>query len=221
MAPRSRQARPYLIGVLAFAAVAHLGLGSQAFGQVGLSDWQASLILLAMVAFRSITLPIYEMRGGRGRLQRLPAAVQRALLRLRSQFVEETTVSLSVGGVLIPLGASVYVMAQSASLALDVINASFVVVAIVELIRLALLRAHVLRPVGKLVPMVALALGWMLPSEHWSAVVYVSGFVAALVTIDLPALNDLQTIGTHKVVIGGDASFGTVFLSCGLSLLFT
>lgn len=212
---------PYLIGVLAFAALTHLGLCSKALSQVGLSDWQASLTLLVMLACRSIAMPVHVMRGGRVRLQRFPPAVQQTLLRLRSPFVEDTTIAVSVGGVLIPMGVSIYVMAQNAPNALEVFNASILVIGIVELVRLALLRAHVLRSVGWLAPVVALLFGWTLQAEHRSAVVYVSSLVAVLTTVDFPGLNDLQAIGAAELVIGGEASFAAIFIGCTLSLLFT
>lgn len=212
---------PYFIGVLAFAAVTHLGLGSHALSQVGLSDWEASLTLLSMLACRSIAIPVHVMRGGRARLQRFPVAVQRVLLRLRSPFVEDTTIAISVGGVLIPLGVSVYVVAQNASNSLDVFNAAILVIGIVELVRLALLRAHVLRSVGWLAPVVALSFGWTLQAEHRSTMIYVSSLVGVLATIDLPSLNNLQAIGAAKIVFGGEASFAAIFTGCALSLLFT
>lgn len=218
---RSGQTWPYFVGVLAYAAVSHLGLGSEALKQVGLSDWQASLILLAMVACRAIARPVYVVRGGGQRLQRLPAAVQRALLRLRSPFAEETTIALSMGGVLIPLAVSVYIMVRNAPNALELFNTTILVAGIVELVRLALLRVQVVRPPGWLAPVVALLLGWTLQAEHRSAVVYVSSLVAVLTTVDLPGLNDLQAIGAAEIVIGGEASFAAIFMGCALSLLFT
>ena len=101
------------------------------------------------------------------------------------------------------------------------LNSSVIVIGIVELVRLALLRAHILRPTGLLAPVVALMLGWALQSEHRSAVVYVSSLVAVLATDDLPGLADLRAISAAKIVIGGEASFGAIFLGCALSMLFT
>ena len=121
-----REAWPYLIGVITFTVATHLGLGSRALNQVGLSGWQASLTLLAMLACRNIALPVHLIQAGRKRLQQLPAAVQRALLRLRSPFVDHTTIAISVGGVLIPVGVAVYVMSQNTTNPLDVFNSGSV-----------------------------------------------------------------------------------------------
>ena len=217
----SRRNWPYVVAVIAFGVAARLGLGSQALSQVGLSAGWSSLVLLAMLACRDLTVPAHVMRGGRQRLHRLPAGVQRVLLRMRAPFAEETAVLVSVGGVLIPLGVLVYMTAQDGSSALAVFNASILVIGVVELVRLALLRAHVLRRFASIAPVVALLMGWTLGADHRAALVCVSGFVAVLATADLPVLSDLQTIGTREVVIGGDASFGAIFLNYVLSMLFT
>lgn len=215
-----RRVWPYVAGVLAFAAATRLGLGSQALDRVGLSAGWAFVILSAMLACRELTLPVYVMQGGQQRLRRLPVGVQRVVLRINSPFFEDTAVSVSGGGVLVPLAASIYAIAHDVPNAVEVLNASALTIGIVELVRLALLRAN-LGSVGLLAPVVALLLGWTLPVGHRTALVLVSGFVAVLATTDLPVLNDLQTIGRPKIVIGGEASFGAIFLNCMFSLLFT
>lgn len=139
---------------------------------------------------------------------------------MRAPFAEDTVVLVSVGGVLIPLGVLLYMTAHDSS-ALAVFNASILVIGVVELVRLALLRAHVLRRFASIAPIVALLMGWILGADHRAALVCVSGFVAVLATADLPVLSDLQTIGAREVVIGGDASFGAIFLNYVLSMLFT
>ena len=211
---------PYLAGIVVFAIAVKVGMASAALDQLGLSAESAVLLLLMTVACRTVCLRMCVMRGGRQRLKRFPDVIQRAVLKWRKPFIEETAVALNVGGVLIPLGISLYELLH-ASLGPSLLwIASIFVVGVTQIVRRKAICGVMVRPFVLVAPVVALLLGWSLGAEHRAAFTYVSGFVGILAGADLLELHDLQNIGIREVVIGGDASFDAIFLNQMFSLLF-
>jgi uncharacterized membrane protein len=209
---------PYLAGIVVFAIAVKVGMARAALDQLGLSAESAMLLLLMTVACRSVSLRLCTMRGGRQRLKRFPEVIQRAVLKWRKPFIEETAVALNVGGVLIPLGISLYELLH-ASLGPSLLwIASIFVVGVTQIVRRKAICG--VRPFVLVAPVVALLLGWSLGAEHRAAFTYVSGFVGILAGADLLELHDLQNIGIREVVIGGDASFDAIFLNQMFSLLY-
>lgn len=178
------------------------------------------LLLLATVACRSISLRLYVMRGGRRRLQRFPEVVQRAVLKWRNPFVEETVVALNVGGVLIPLGLSLYELFHASVGSPQLLIFAIYAVGVAQIVRRPPTSGAMVIPVILVAPVVALLLGWTLGAEHRAAFTYISGFAGILAGADLMDLSDLRNIGKPEIVIGGDATFDSIFLNQLFSLMF-
>jgi uncharacterized membrane protein len=128
-----------------------------------------------------------------------------------------TTIAVNVGGAVVPVLISLYVLAHHAS----VIIQSFIGIAIVSAVvhRWA-------RPIPGLgiatpmfiPPVVAALSAWVLTSlaggyQHVDAVAYVSGVIGTLIGADLTNLDKLRGLGAPVASIGGAGTFDGVFLT--------
>ena len=211
---------PYLSGIVAFAASVQFGIAGATLDQLGISAESAMLLLLATVACRSASLRLFVMGGGRQRLQRFPEVIRRALLKWRKPFSDESAIALNVGGGLIPLAFSLYELMRTSIGSPQLLIVSIYAVAVAQIVRRPPIRAAMAIPFVLVAPQVALLLGWTLGAEHRAAFTYVSGFAGILAAAALSDLGDLRNIGRPEIVIGGDATFDSIFLIQLFSLLF-
>jgi uncharacterized membrane protein len=207
--------------VLAFAALIQLGLGGATLERLDLPAWAAISMLVLIVAFRPLSLRLGVMTNGRVRQQRLPQAVQQAVLRWRAPFAEHTAISLDVGGAIVPLCFAVYALWRDPLSSPQLLFASVVVAGVTEFGLRSMLRNTGRVPVVLRSPACAVLLGWALGAEHRAALTCASGLAGILTGADLLHLPDLRYIGAAKVVIGDDASFDAVFVNQMASLLLS
>jgi len=124
---------------------------------------------------------------------------------------EGTVVALNVGGALIPILVSLYLVARTGMPGRMLIGTA-VVAAIVHQI------AYIVPGVGIAVPMlvpplVAAGVALMLAFRRAPPVAYVSGSMGTLVGADLLNLRQIGRLGSPLVSIGGAGTFDGVFLT--------
>ena len=122
-----------------------------------------------------------------------------------------TVVALNVGGALIPILVSLYLMAHTGMLGRMLIGTA-VVAAIVHQI------AYVVPGLGIAVPMlvppiVAAGVALVLAFRRAPPVAYVSGSMGTLIGADLLNLRQFWRLGAPMVSIGGAGTFDGVFLT--------
>ena len=122
-----------------------------------------------------------------------------------------TVVTLNVGGALIPIQVSLYLMAHTGMLGRMLIGTA-VVAAIVHQI------AYVVPGLGIAVPMlvppiVAAGVALVLAFRRAPPVAYVSGSMGTLIGADLLNLRQFWRLGAPMVSIGGAGTFDGVFLT--------
>lgn len=205
--------------ILAFLfALIEIHVISYAFEAVGLPPEVAFLALMASLIGSYINIPIARLDGGGTH----PVEIVNSFgVRYRVPHhlaAGSTTVAINVGGAIVPIGISIYVLLHNPVAILP----SAIGVAIV-----ALVVHRFARPVeglGIAVPMfippvVAALAGYFLGGyvlatpECRDVVAFVSGVAGALIGADLANLGKLKDLGAPVASIGGAGTFDGIFLT--------
>jgi uncharacterized membrane protein len=198
-----------LLGV--FVLLVEMRVLTYAYRKVGVRPRYAFAVMLLSLIGSHVNIPLYAIPAQRvlrpqeyvmfGRVYVVPEVVDRG----------ETVVAMNVGGALIPILVSLYLLART-----GLYRRALVGVAIVAVVVHAL--ARVVPGVGIAVPMivpplVAAAAGLLLSFRRAPPVAYVAGSLGTLIGADLLNLGSVASIGAPVVSIGGAGTFDGVFLT--------
>jgi uncharacterized membrane protein len=204
--------------ILAFLFVLlEIGVIQHAFLAIGLPPEMAFLALFASLIGSYINIPLTKIASGPTHPQELVSSFG-VRYRLPMRYAgATTTLAINVGGALVPVLISIYVlMMQPVAILPAVIGVAIV----------ALVVNRFARPVpglGIAIPMfippivaalVAIGLTGLLGlGAHIDAVAYVSGVLGTLIGADLMNLGKLGDLGAPVASIGGAGTFDGVFLT--------
>jgi uncharacterized membrane protein len=198
-----------LLGV--FILLVEMRVLAYAYRKVGVRPRYAFAVMLLSLLGSHVNIPVYSMPAQRlvrpheqsmfGRTYVVPATVEHGA----------TVVALNVGGALIPILVSIYLLART-RLYWRMLIGTAIVAAVVHSL------ARIVPGVGIAVPMlvppiVAAAVGLLLAFRKAPPVAYVSGSMGALIGADLLNLGRIAEIGAPVVSIGGAGTFDGVFLT--------
>jgi len=213
----------FFIAVL-LLPVLFIGAIGAAFAKLGFSWREALLILVLTLVGSFINIPLWTVESSRpvafahgtisayGRLYRIP------------EISSTTTIAINVGGALIPLLISLYLLYESVLLTGGM---QILVLALIGILAVTFITNRVARPIPGLgiatpffiPPLAALFCGLLLSlfaqDFDLAAVIiaYVSGTLGTLIGADLLNLNSIADLGAPTASIGGAGTFDGVFLS--------
>ncbi len=197
--------------ILGLLLALQIGLLNSAYRRLGLEPRVAMLVLLASLIGSYLNIPI----------ARLPEAhvVARAYVDafgmpyLVPQVVDwpGTILAINVGGALIPILLSIYLVVHYRIFVLSAVATTVVAVVVHQL-------ATPVPGVGISVPLIVppllAALVAVLLSRRYAApLAYVGGCLGVLIGADIANLGQLQTLGAPVASIGGAGTFDGVFLT--------
>jgi uncharacterized membrane protein len=204
--------------VLAFFFVLlEIGIIHHAFLAVGLPPELAFLALFASLIGSYINIPLAKVASGPPHPHEIVDSFG-VRYRVPMQYAgTSTTVAINVGGALVPIFISLYVLCvQTAAILPAAIGVALV----------AIIVNRFARPVpglGIAIPMfvppiIAALVAWgltgvMSSAGQLDAVAYVSGVLGTLIGADLMNLNKLEELGAPVASIGGAGTFDGVFLT--------
>ncbi len=209
-----------LLAALGLLAVfVQVGALTLAFDKLGLSSHSAMLLLSTSLLGSLINLPLFSAKAEGPP----PPAPQpfRSLLKLPPmEFTGKTVVAINVGGCLVPLAFSIYLLRHNSLNPLMVISTVAMVAAVCRL------ASRPVPGVGIGIPMfvapIVAAVGSMLIDPQQSApLAYISGTLGVLIGADLSRLGDIRRMGTPFAAIGGAGTFDGIFLSGIVAVLLT
>jgi len=122
-----------------------------------------------------------------------------------------TVVALNVGGALIPILVSLYLVART-QMYVRMLIATVVVAALVHSLARVVPGAGIAVPI-LVPPLVAAAVALLLAFRRAPPVAYVAGSMGTLIGADLMNLGEVARIGAPVVSIGGAGTFDGVFLT--------
>lgn len=205
------------IGLL--AAFVQFGALTLAFDKLGLSAESALLLLVTSLIGSLINLPLFRVKA-EGPRRPVPTPL-RSLLRLPPrEFTGMTVVAVNVGGCLVPLGFSIYLVEHTPLTVWAVIGT---VVLVSMMCRLA---SRPVEGVGIgipifVAPLAAAIASLLIDPQNSAPLAYISGTLGVLIGADVSRLNDIRKMGTPFASIGGAGTFDGIFLSGLVAVLLT
>ncbi len=201
----------FLFGLL-LVVVIQVGALSLAFDKLGLSQHSAMLLLISSFVGSLINLPLFTIRAEASEPQPIPPWLKGMLGRNLPPFEGKTVIAVNLGGCLLPLGFSIYLV-QFSQLPLDTVAlACLVTTAIGYAFSRPLPGLGIGMPVFVAPLAAALVAIWLAP-ENSPALAYISGTVGVLVGADLLRLKDIRRMGTPIASIGGAGTFDGIFIT--------
>ncbi len=198
-----------LLGV--FLLLVEMRVLAYAYRKIGVRPRYAFAVMLLSLLGSHVNIPLYSIPARRllrphelslfGRTYIVPETVEQGA----------TVVALNVGGALIPILVSLYLLARTRLYWRMLIGVAIVAAVVHGL-------ARIVPGMGIAVPMlipplVAAAVGLLLAFRRAPPVAYVSGSMGTLVGADLLNLHRIGDLGAPVVSIGGAGTFDGVFLT--------
>ena len=206
----------FILGFL--AAVVQIGVLTIAFDKLGLSASSAFLLLFASLFGSAINLPLFTINAERP-LEEFPASPLRGLLRLPvREFAGKTLVAVNVGGCLIPISFSIYLLGHNPLAGWQVLLAIAGVTLICRLFSRPIAGLGIGMPIF-VAPVSAALISIVLSSELSAPLAYISGTLGVLIGADLMRINDIRRLGTPFASIGGAGTFDGIFITGVVAVL--
>ena len=181
---------------------------SYAYRKIGVHPRYVFLVLVLTLIGSQVNLPLYRVAvgGEESRRVRGPDEMFGPPVPRRT-----TVVAINVGGALIPILVSVYLIARTGMIVRMAVATAIVAVIVHGL-------ASIVPGVGIALPMLAppltaAAVALLLAFRRAPPVAYVAGSMGTLIGADLTNLHQLAAIGAPVVSIGGAGTFDGVFLT--------
>jgi uncharacterized membrane protein len=185
-----------------------------AFVTLGLPPELAFAALLVSLFGSYINIPLTRVANG----QSHPVEVVRSFgirYRVPARYATDSTViALNVGGAIVPVVISIYLLMQMPSIVVPALIGVAIVTAIVHRFAIPVPGMGIATPM-LIPPIVAALCGYFLGSSqhHRDAVAFISGVIGTLIGADLLNLRNLRDLGAPVASIGGAGTFDGIFLT--------
>ncbi len=191
-----------------------INLISYVFETIGLPPGLAFLALLVSLAGSYVNIPISEIEGGPTQSAEFATSFgvrYRIPVRLAGA---PTKVAINLGGAIVPILISVYVLIHQPSIVLSALIGTAVVAVVVNRFARPVPGVGIATPMF-IPPIVAAMMGVFLAGvhHHADAVAYVSGVLGTLIGADLMNLRRIRDLGAPVASIGGAGTFDGIFLT--------
>jgi uncharacterized membrane protein len=194
-----------------------IGVINYAFGALGLPPELAIVALMASLLGSYVNIPLAQIEGGEPHLAEVVTSFG-VRYRVPLHYGRgSTTLAVNVGGAVVPMLISLYVLAHQPTAIVPAALGAMIVAFVVHR------WAQPVRGLGIAIPMfippiVAAMAAWLLAAffgsyGHIDAIAYVGGVIGTLVGADITNLNKLRELGAPVASIGGAGTFDGVFLT--------
>jgi uncharacterized membrane protein len=206
----------FILALLFLIALVQVGVVSIAFEKLGLSSESAYLLLMCTLVGSMINLPLLSLKADRTAQPKIPPDLAR---RLRMPpFTGKTAVVVNVGGAVVPVAFSLYLIAHNP---LNLFQIAMAVAAV------ALIAHTTSRPIPGIgiglpmlvAPVAAALIAIILDPQQRAPLAYIGGTLGVLIGADLLRLKDVRHLGVPIASIGGAGTFDGVFVTGFLAVL--
>ncbi|MDP3564754.1 MAG: DUF1614 domain-containing protein [Methanoregula sp.] len=203
-----------------------LGMIGAAFTKLGLSWISAIIVVLLMLFGSTVNIPLYRIKRDMVRMSPDTTAVFGSGSPWQADPVWETIVSINLGGAILPVCISLYLLYQ----AMSVTSTSLMIPVGVGILIVAFITYVATRPVpgvGLGVPLIipaltALLMGMLLfggAGIPATVVAFVSGTIGTLLGGNIARLYRVRDLEVPEMSIGGTGTFSAIFICCILPAL--
>ena len=197
--------------------VVQLGVFSIVLTKLGLSP-DSAILLLASTLFGSlINIPLFTMNAS---FEELPENYRapHPLFNLIPVLKGKVTVALNVGGALIPICFSLYLISLYSVSPLHFTPAIFIVASISYYFSRPIKGFGIGIPIF-VAPVSAALSALIISPEHSAPLAYICGTLGVLIGADLFRLKDIKHIGAPVAAIGGAGTFDGIFFTGIIAVL--
>jgi uncharacterized membrane protein len=208
-----------MLGLLAvllagIVAIVLIRAGEIAFERIGFSSIEFFLILMGTLVGSTVNIPVANVKTTEpmvvvrevrafGLYYRVPTIGYRQT---------STIIAVNLGGAIIPVLVTVYLLAVHSSLVSAALAGSFLTAILVHFMAKKVKGVGIVTP-ALLPPLAAALVAYFLVPGAPAVVAYVSGTLGALVGADLSNLSGISKLGAPVASIGGAGTFDGVFLT--------
>ncbi len=189
-------------------------VGEVAFERIGLNSIDYALILLGTLVGSMINIPVAEVSSTQPLLEIQETrafGLYYRIPRIRYKQVS-TIVAVNLGGAIIPLLVTIYLLSVHTGILPAAIVGSLVTAVLVHLMAKKVTGVGIVTP-ALLPPVVAALTAYLLVPGAPAVVAYASGTLGALIGADLTNLSSISKLGAPVASIGGAGTFDGVFLT--------
>lgn len=183
-----------------------------AFEKLGLTPANAMAILFATIFGSGINLPLFSIKT---EIQMPMPDIP--LPKLFWQLLEpkhpgRTVIAVNVGGCIIPLALSIYLISLHMIALPPLLFAIFIVTAVSYQFSSVIPGMGVGMPV-LIAPLTSATVALLIDTEHAAQLAYISGVLGVLIGADLLRLPEIGKIGAPVASIGGAGTFDGIFMT--------
>jgi uncharacterized membrane protein len=193
--------------------IVQIGLVSIAFDKLGIAPESAYLLLAGTLLGSMINLPLFTLDADP---TAPPPIIPPELARLKflrmPPFNGKILVTMNVGGALVPLVFSLYLVAHSTLNVFHVVAAVGVVAIIAGKLSWPIPGVGIGMPVF-VAPIAAAVIASVLDPEQRAPLAYIGGTLGVLIGADLIHLAEIRRLGSPFASIGGGGTLDGVFLT--------
>ncbi|RRQ22548.1 DUF1614 domain-containing protein [Thiohalobacter thiocyanaticus] len=210
---------PFLFLLILLLAVVQVGALTLAFEKLGLSSGGGFLLLTGSILGSLINLPLARITAGH--VEPLPRNwLTQGFLPRRLGFTGTTLLAVNVGGGIIPVAFSLYLLLTQPVAFADALLA----VAAVSLTSYAFSRPVPGLGIGMpifIAPVTAALAALLIDLEQAAPLAYIGGTLGVLIGADLLRLGDIRQLATPIASIGGAGTFDGIFITGIIAVLLT
>lgn len=185
--------------------------------KLGLSPESAVTLLFATLLGSAINLPLFTLKGDPG-MENEPLVIPRGFLGQIQPYHGKTVVSINVGGALIPVGFSLYLLSIKPIPVMDVLLAIGIVTALSYFVSRPIKGLGIGMPM-LLAPLAAALSAVIINPEFSAPLAYICGTLGVLIGADLLHLKDIKMLATPVASIGGAGTFDGIFFTGIIAVL--
>lgn len=208
----------FVLLIAFLVAFVQIGALVIAFDKLGLSAESAFMLLLVSLIGSMINLPLFRVKAERGSLDQAPARLQGLLRHAMREFKGTTLIAVNVGGGLIPIAFSAYLLHHHPLPLWDVTLAVGIVSAVCYAFSRPIPGLGIGMPLF-VAPVAAALVALVINNELSAPLAYICGVLGVLIGADLLRLNDIRRMGVPVASIGGAGTFDGIFLTGFVAVL--
>jgi uncharacterized membrane protein len=201
-----------LVVVLVFLFV---GVTEAVFEKIGFSRTEFAIILFVTFIGSFVNIPLRNITSVEPMVGFEEVRIFWVTYRIPQMFRRRITtlVTINLGGAVVPILVSAYLLLSHFSLLADMVVATAVTSIVIHLMARRVKGVGIVTPA--LLPPIAAAVISILihPASGAAVLAYVSGSMGALIGADLTNLRGITKLGAPVVSIGGAGTFDGVFLT--------
>lgn len=201
----------FVVGLTILIAFVQIGLVTVAFDKLGLSSGSALLLLISSLIGSVINLPLFSLKAEAPKQPMINPFF--GLLRPPNiEFTGRTLININVGGGLIPLVFSAYLIHNNSIPIGDIVTGIVIVSLVSYWISRPIHGIGIGMPI-LIAPLCAALVAVILNTEASAPLAYISGTLGVLIGADILRLKNIRQMGLPIASIGGAGTFDGIFIT--------